>query len=63
MIPSANSSEKIQLLLVEDDQIDRLAFSRTVKQYDLPYEYTLASSLSEARETLAAITAKQTAAA
>ncbi len=52
MIPSANSSEKIQLLLVEDDQIDRLAFSRTVKQYDLPYEYTLASSLSEAREIL-----------
>ena len=43
-----NSSEKIQLLLVEDDQIDRLAFTRTVKQYGLPYDYCLASSLSEA---------------
>jgi PAS domain S-box-containing protein len=44
----SDSSEKIQLLLVEDDQIDRLAFTRTVKQYNLPYEYSLASSLTEA---------------
>ncbi len=46
------SLEKIQLLFVEDDQIDRLAFTRTVKQHSLPYEYTLASSLSEAVEIL-----------
>ncbi len=52
MAAITNSSEKIQLLLVEDDQIDRLAFTRTVKQYNLPYEYTLASSLSEALEIL-----------
>jgi len=43
-----NSSNKIQILYVEDDQIDRLAFTRYVKQMELPYEYTLASSLSEA---------------
>jgi PAS domain S-box-containing protein len=48
MDSTTDSSEKIQLLLVEDDQIDRLAFTRTVKQYNLPYEYSLASSLTEA---------------
>lgn len=48
MPSTINGSKKIKLLLVEDDQIDRLAFTRTVKQYDLPYEYSLASSLSEA---------------
>ena len=48
MTSTIDSSKKIKLLLVEDDQIDRLAFTRTVKQYDLPYEYSLASSLSEA---------------
>ena len=48
MASTTDSSEKIQLLLVEDDQIDRLAFTRTVKQYNLPYEYSLASSLTEA---------------
>jgi PAS domain S-box-containing protein len=47
-----NSSTKIQLLYVEDDQIDRLAFTRYVKQMELPYEYTLANSLSEALEIL-----------
>ena len=49
---TTNSSEKIQLLFVEDDQEDRIAFTRTVKQHSLPYEYTLASSLSEALEIL-----------
>jgi len=48
MPSTINGSKKIKLLLVEDDQIDRLAFTRTVKQCDLPYEYSLASSLSEA---------------
>ena len=47
-----NSSAKIQLLYVEDDRIDRLAFTCYMKQMDLPYEYTLASSLSEALEIL-----------
>ena len=49
---TTNSSEKIQLLFVEDNQEDRIAFTRTVKQHSLPYEYTLASSLSEALEIL-----------
>jgi PAS domain S-box-containing protein len=50
MISPAESSKsaQIKVLLVEDDQIDRLAFTRGVKQAGLPYEYTIASSLSEA---------------
>ena len=47
-LPFPYNSTKLQLLFVEDDQIDRLAFIRYVKQMELPYEYTLASSLSEA---------------
>jgi len=47
-----NSSEKIRLLFVEDDQEDHIAFTQTVKQHSLPYECTLASSLSEALEIL-----------
>ena len=47
-----DSSEKIQLLFVEDDQEDRIAFTQTVKQHSLPYECTLASSFSEAMEIL-----------
>ena len=46
------NSTKLHLLFVDDDQIDRLAFTRYVKQLGLPYEYTLASSLSEALEIL-----------
>lgn len=42
----------IKMLVVEDDQIDRLAFNRTVKQLGLPYDYTIASSITEAKEIL-----------
>ncbi len=45
---SPYNSTNLQLLFVDDDQIDRLAFTRYVKQLGLPYDYTLASSLSEA---------------
>lgn len=54
MISSVASAypSPIKLLLVEDDQIDRLAFTRCVKQAGLPYDYTLASSLTEALSIL-----------
>lgn len=42
----------IKILFVEDDQIDRLAFKRTVKKSDLPYDYKIASSLIEAKKIL-----------
>ncbi len=37
-----------QLLLVEDDQIDRLAFKRLMRQEHLPFQSTMAGSLAEA---------------
>jgi PAS domain S-box-containing protein len=39
----------IKVLLVEDDAIDQLAFKRCVKQGALPYDYTIAGSLAEAK--------------
>ncbi|PZO42193.1 MAG: hypothetical protein DCF19_08100 [Pseudanabaena frigida] len=42
----------IKILFVEDDQIDCLAFNRTVKKLDLPYNYAIASSLTEAKKIL-----------
>ncbi|BBC22324.1 response regulator [Pseudanabaena sp. ABRG5-3] len=55
LIPDCNDSLSplIRVLLVEDDQIDRLAFARIVKQEGLPYDYVAARSLSEAKSILA----------
>ncbi len=47
--PTADSGKlPIKMLLVEDDRIDHLAFHRAVKQEKLPYDYTIASCLTEA---------------
>ncbi|MBN1991256.1 MAG: response regulator [Anaerolineae bacterium] len=46
--------ERIKILLLEDDQVDRMAFERLVKQEQLPYDYVLATSVSEARQALQA---------
>src|SRR5436190_12191258 len=46
--------ETIKLLLIEDDVVDQLAFRRLVKEQRLPYEYTIAGSIAEARKLLAA---------
>ena len=46
------SESRIKLLVVEDDKVDRMAFERMVKTERLPYEYTCASSLREAKEAL-----------
>ncbi len=42
----------VKILLVEDDEIDRMAFERFVKRENLPYEYTLADSVAGASEVL-----------
>jgi len=42
--------KKIRLLLVEDDKIDQMAFERYVKNTELPYDYTIAGSIAEARK-------------
>jgi signal transduction histidine kinase len=44
--------ERIKILLVEDDRVDRMAFERLVKREKLPYDYVTAGSVSEARAAL-----------
>ncbi|MBD2328126.1 PAS domain S-box protein [Alkalinema sp. FACHB-956] len=46
------AAPSIKVLLVEDDVIDQLAFTRCVKQTFLPYQYTVATSLAEAQSIL-----------
>jgi len=43
---------KRTVLLVEDDEIDQMAFKWLIEQENLPYDYTAASSISEARVAL-----------
>jgi PAS domain S-box-containing protein len=50
--PAPSDPHQIKVLLVEDDQIDRLAFTRSIKQAGLPYDYTIAKSLNEALNVL-----------
>ncbi len=39
---------RIRILLIEDDQVDRMAFGRFVRKADLPYDYACAGSVAEA---------------
>ncbi len=45
-------SEWLKVLLIEDDLIDQMAFKRAVKEQNLPYEYTVADSVSVAAKIL-----------
>ncbi|NOQ36266.1 MAG: EAL domain-containing protein [Methylococcaceae bacterium] len=47
---------RIKLLLVEDDLTDQMSFKRFVKREQLPYDYTIAGSIAQAREILASDT-------
>ena len=47
--------ERFTVLLVEDDQVDRMAFERFVRTEHLPYDYTMASSITEAKKVLASM--------
>jgi PAS domain S-box-containing protein len=42
-----------KILLVEDDKLDQKAFERLVKDENLPYDYTIAGSVSKAKGILA----------
>jgi len=44
---------RYKILLIEDDEIDKQAFERFVKDEELPYDYTVAASVSEAQSILA----------
>ena len=43
---------KYKVLLLEDDKIDQMAFKRLVQNKGLPYDYTVAGSVEEARSIL-----------
>jgi DNA-binding NtrC family response regulator len=44
--------KKYKVLLIEDNKLDRMAFERFVDDRKLPYDYTAAQSISQAREIL-----------
>lgn len=46
------NARRIRVLFIEDDKVDQVAFKRSVKEDDLPYDYTLAGSVSEAKKIL-----------
>ncbi len=48
--------ESIRVLLIEDDQVDQIAFKRHVESEKLPYLFDMAQSLDEARTVLASKT-------
>ncbi len=41
-----------KILFVEDDKMDQLAFKRSMEEQELPYDCTIATSVSEARKML-----------
>ena len=45
----------IRLLLVEDDKVDQMAFERFARSENLPYDYTIAGSLAEAKKIIKSI--------
>ena len=44
---------RYKILLIDDDKLDQAAFKRLVKTENLPYDCTIAGSVSQAREKLA----------
>ena len=44
---------RYKILLIEDDKIDQMAFEQLVQEQELPYDCTIAGSVSEARSILA----------
>ena len=45
-------NKKYKVLLIEDDVVDRMAFQRFAKDGNFPYDYAIASSVSEACKIL-----------
>jgi signal transduction histidine kinase len=46
------SSQKLKVLLVEDNEIDQLAFQRFAKREGLPFDYAIANSIYQANQLL-----------
>ena len=53
MKASGMDNTRYKILLIEDDKLDQMAFKRLVETESLPYDYTIASSVSEAQSILA----------
>ncbi len=49
---SKSNPNQVNVLLVEDDPVDQMAFARYVVREHLPYNYCIAGSVEEARELL-----------
>jgi PAS domain S-box-containing protein len=43
---------RYKILLIEDDQLDQMSFKRFVESNDIPYDCTISSSVSQAKQTL-----------
>jgi len=43
---------RYKILFIEDNQLEQMAFKRFVDENDIPYDYTIAGSVSEARQAL-----------
>ncbi len=52
MSTDITNKSRYRVLLVEDDEVDRMAFEAAVRKNSLPYDYKLANSVSEASELL-----------
>jgi len=46
-------TERIKILLVEDNKVDQMAFERFIKREKLPYDYAVSRSVAEAEAVLA----------
>jgi len=44
--------ERYRIMLIEDDRVDQMAFSRSFKDSGSPHDYTVASSVAEAKTIL-----------
>ena len=47
------SSTRYRVLLVEDDKVDQLAFTRMIEEQNLPYDVEVCGSVAEGRKALA----------
>lgn len=45
--------DRTRVLLVEDNRVDQMAFERVCREENLPYDYKIASSISEGKQMLA----------
>ena len=45
-------SYNVNILLIEDDRIDQMAFERMVRGSNLPYKYQIVDSVAQAKEVL-----------